>query len=136
VLYVYVGKSKVDKQRKGHVIVVGRAIKHKSICPIVWFHLWKSQRPASKKFFCRKHGVPLDAAEPHKILKRLLKCRPNVDASLYGSDSLRKKGCTAAAAAGVQTLLLKRHGNWKSDAVFIYIKSSPEERLSVSRAFL
>jgi hypothetical protein len=68
-------------------------------------------------------------AEPNKILKKLLKCRPDVDAALYGSHSLRKNGCTEAAAAGVQIRLLKSHGNWKSDAMFLYIKSSLEERL-------
>jgi hypothetical protein len=32
--------------------------------------------------------------------------------------------------------LRKRHGNWKSDATFIYIKNSLGERLSVTQSFL
>jgi hypothetical protein len=136
VLFVFVGSAKNDQKRRGHTIVVGKAIHHESICPILWFNMCMAKRPASKKFFCRANGKPMDSAEPNRILKRLLRSRPEVDASLYGSHSLRKEGCTAAAAAGVETTLLKRHGNWKSDAVFIYIKNSLKERLSVSQAFL
>jgi hypothetical protein len=68
-----------------------------------------------------------------KILKKL-RSRPDVDASLYGSHSLRKEGCIAAAKAGVEITLLKRHGNWKSDAVFTHIKNSLKERLSFIEA--
>jgi hypothetical protein len=132
VLYVFVGKAKNDQERRGHTIVVGKAAKHPTICPIHWFKVCTAMRPVSKKFFCRTNGKPLNAAEPNKILKKLLRSRPEVEASLYGSHSLRKKGCTGAAAAGVETTLLKRHGNWKSDAIFIYIKNSLEQRLSVT----
>jgi hypothetical protein len=136
VLYVYVGKAKNDQVREGNLIVVGQATKHPTICPVAWFHIYMRMRPASTKFFSRANGVPLLAAEPNKILKKLLKCRPDVDAALYGSHSLRKNGCTEAAAAGVKLRLLKRHGNWKSDAVFLYNKDSLQERLSVSKSFL
>jgi hypothetical protein len=53
-----------------------------------------------------------------------------------GSHSLRKGGCSAAAGAGIETTLLKRHGNWRSDAIFLYIKNSLRERRSVSRSFI
>ena len=36
VLYVYVGKSKADKVRRGHSVIVGKATKHPGICPIAW----------------------------------------------------------------------------------------------------
>ena len=136
VLFVYVGKSKTDQERRGHTIVVGKAEHHRTICPIDWYKIAVASRPNSKKFFCRPDGKALLAADPNKILKKLLLTRPEVDASLYGSHSLRKKGCTAAAAAGVELTLLKRHGNWKSDAIFTYIKNSIQERLSVSRSFI
>jgi hypothetical protein len=137
VLFVYVGKSKTDKERRGHSILVGKAEHHHTICPINWFRIAEQQRPANaEKFFCRPDGKALLAAEPNKILKKLLRSRPDVDASLYGSHSLRKVGCTEAARAGVEITLLKRHGNWKSDAVFTYIKNSIKERLSVSQSFI
>jgi hypothetical protein len=86
------------------------------------------------KFFCKPNGERLPTTEPNKILKKLLKSRSEVDASLYGSHSLRKEGCSKAAAAGVSLTLLKRHGNWDSAA--IYIKNSLVERLSVTQSFL
>jgi hypothetical protein len=136
VLFVKVETSKTDKERRGHTIVVGKAEHHPTICPVDRFKIAVARRPESKKFFCRPNGKALYAAEPNKILKKLLLSRPDVDASLYGSHSLRKEGCTAAAAAGVELTLLKRHGNWKSDAVFTYIKNSMKERLSVSKSFI
>jgi len=41
-----------------------------------------------------------------------------------------------AFAAGVDQLLVKRHGNWKSDVVFHYVTNSLEALLSVSDAVL
>jgi hypothetical protein len=65
---------------------------------------------------------------PNGILKKLL-IRIGVDHSAYGSHSCRKGGCTAAARAGIEVRVLKRHGNWKSDAVYTYIHESLEEKL-------
>jgi hypothetical protein len=66
-------------------------------------------------------------------LKKLLG-KIGVDPTEYGSHSCRKGGCTAAALAGIEVRVLKRHGNWKSDAVNTYIHESIEEKLSVSQA--
>jgi hypothetical protein len=61
---------------------------------------------------------------------------PEQEISRYGSHSLRKGGATAAAATRVRMHLLKRHGRWRSDAVFIYIVDPLVARLEVSRAIL
>jgi hypothetical protein len=69
-------------------------------------------------------------------LKKLLK-RIGVDPKQYGAHSCRKDGCTAAALAGIEVRVLKRHGNWKIDAVYTYIHESIPGRSSVSlRPFL
>ena len=136
-LYVYVGKLKTDQGRRGHTIVIGAAQHFPNICPILWFKTYTNMRPKNAaKFFCKPNGERLATTEPNKILKKLLRSRPEIDASLYGSHSLRKEGCSKAAAAGVSLTLLKRHGNWKSDAIFIYIKNSLAERLSVTQSLL
>ena len=34
-------------------------------------------------------------------------------------------GATAAVAAGVDIVLVKRHGRWKSECFYIYIRTDP-----------
>ena len=51
----------------------------------------------------------------------------------YGLHSLRAGGASAAANAGVEDQLFKRHGRWRSEnAKDGYVKDSYESRLSVS----
>jgi hypothetical protein len=54
----------------------------------------------------------------------------------YGSHSLRRGGATAAAKAKVQMHVIKRHGRWASDAVYLYIVDGVEEQLGLSAAVL
>ena len=95
-------------------------------------------RRNSKFFF---HQVPKESLEPLAstspchLIKAWLK-RINVDPTGYGSHSLRRGGATAAAAALVRFHVLKRHGRWKSDTVYLYIVDGPEEQLGVSQAVL
>jgi integrase len=52
----------------------------------------------------------------------------------FGLHSLRSGGATAAAAAGIDDRLFKKHGRWKSDkAKDGYVKENIDVRLSVSK---
>ena len=51
----------------------------------------------------------------------------------YGFHSLRAAGATDAARAGAEEREIKAHGNWKSDAVKLYIRQSTRDRLRVSK---
>ena len=54
---------------------------------------------------------------------------------LLGLHSLRSGGATAAANAGVNDRLFKRHGRWRSDkAKDGYVKDNLEALLSVSKS--
>jgi len=56
---------------------------------------------------------------------------PAVD---FGLHSLKAGGATAAAVAGVQDRLFKKHGRWKSEnAKDGYIEDSLQQRLSVTK---
>ena len=56
-------------------------------------------------------------------------------AKLFGLHSLRSGGATAAANAGVNDRLFKRHGRWRSDrAKDGYVKDNFEALLSVSQS--
>ena len=64
------------------------------------------------------------------------RARIKVDPKGFDSHSLRRGGATAAAQAHVKMHVLKRHGRWLSDAVYMYIVDGPEEQLGVSQAVL
>ena len=62
-------------------------------------------------------------------------CPLVADVSVFGLHSLRARGVTAAANAGIQDRLLKRHGRWKSElAKDGYVKDNVESLASVSKA--
>ncbi len=50
----------------------------------------------------------------------------------YGFHSLRAGAATDAHRNGATEEWIKQHGNWKSDAVKIYIRQGIEERLATT----
>jgi hypothetical protein len=140
VLFVFIEKSKTDQARNGHTVLLGQA-KNGALCPIFWFKMFQiwATTTASALFHQadpKKGGLAAPSAG--KILKGLLKLAgvDEVDVKLLTSHSCRIGGATAAAAAGVNLRLIMRHGNWKSFAVFLYIRDCMQDRLSVSKAIL
>jgi len=133
VLFIYIEKSKVDQDRIGHTVVIGES-SDSQLCPITNYKTYMKLRKRSEYLFHQVGSVkPLSAKTPNSIVKSWLK-RINVDSKKYGSHSMRRGGATAAAAKGVQQRLIMRHGNWKTNCVFIYISESIENQLSVSKA--
>jgi integrase len=136
VLFVFLEKSKTDQIRNGHTLVVGPAHDQR-ICPIALFKRWMGLRNplAPFLFHARNKIEKLSATIPNGRLKHRLK-RIGVDPRKYGSHSARRGLATQAAKAGVQERLIKKHCNWRSDAVYVYIEESLANRLSVSAAIL
>ena len=140
-LFVFVEMSKTDQCRNGHTIVLG-ASQLASICPISWFIIYSFSRDINAVFFFHakkgsKKSVEskLSTSTPWHKVKQFISSIGE-DPKLYGSHSCRRGGVTAAVANNVNTLLIARHGNWKSDAVFGYISDSISRKLSVSKAIL
>jgi hypothetical protein len=52
-----------------------------------------------------------------------------VDASLYSRHSFRRGGATYAHRLGVDPMLIKRMGDWRSDAYMLYIDHHTPEGL-------
>lgn len=140
-LYVVVKKSKTDQESISRTVVLAKS-KTSSLCPTSWFNIYMKEREKLPGIYLfhntSRPGHKLSAKRPNGVLKEWLK-KIGVsedDRKLYGSHSMRKGGATAAAKAKVRIHVLKRHGRWKSDAVFLYIVDDEGEKLSVSKAIL
>jgi hypothetical protein len=77
-------------------------------------------------------GERISEDAPRGRFKHWLQLTGVEDASAYGFHSLRGGGATDAAKSGVEERHIKVHGNWKSDAVRVYIRLNTEERLMAS----
>jgi hypothetical protein len=131
--------SKTDQVAAGHTVLLAKA-KDMWLCPVSFFKVYRDYRCAEEHFLF--HSVPDKNGRVHKlanttpcfIVKAALK-NIGEDPSLYGSHSCRRGGVTAAVEAEVDMLLVARHGNWRSTAVYLYVADSIDRKLSVSRAF-
>ena len=140
-LVVMVQMSKTDQERAGHTILVSPSALRLT-CPLFWYTVYDQMRAKDSKFFFHQaQGAGrsvlegLSANTPCHIVKSRL-AELGIDSSGYGSHSCRRGGATAAVAANVDLHLVKRHGHWKSDDVYLYVVDSVRARLSVSEAIL
>jgi integrase len=136
VLYIRVRTSKTDPGRNGATVVLA-AHPGSPICPVRWFRLFCTVRRSPTHVFHSTEPKALKLAKttPNSLLKKWLLVI-GVDPKPYGSHSLRRGGCSAAAAREVRLHIMKRHGRWASDAVYLYIQDPGESRVAVSRAIL
>jgi site-specific recombinase XerD len=131
VLMVYVEKAKNDQERMGNVVMVGDSV-GSELCPVSWFRKYVVVRTRlAEYFFHTKKDKKLSKTTPAGRMKKWV-AQIGVNADEYSSHSARIGGTTAASQDGVATILLKRHGNWKSDVVYDYIRDSVEDKLSVT----
>jgi hypothetical protein len=140
VLFIFVLNSKTDQLSHGHTIVLDSG-SIRDLDVLQWHTLYMRQKhlagKSSKWLFPNFSEVKnhLSAATPNKVIKRCLSM-VGINPKPYGSHSARRGGATAAAKAGIEERLLRKHGYWRSDAVYCYIIESMQNRLSVSRAIL
>ena len=53
-----------------------------------------------------------------------------LDPAKFSTHSLRRGGATFLRLCGAPIEVIKERGDWKSDAVFLYLKASLAERLT------
>jgi hypothetical protein len=88
--------------------------------------------PAKGKDFGKQLSPTTISSRLKKYLREIGQAGVNVEGlTAYG---LRVAGVSQALRAGVQERIIKRHGNWKSDAVRFYMRDEPEALLAVSDA--
>jgi hypothetical protein len=135
-LFIFIEKSKTDQGRTGEVVVISKSDDPR-ICPVVWFKYLENIRDEESDFLYHHHNSPagLSSSTPCGRVQKWLTAI-GLNGKEFGSHSCRSGGATAAAQAGVKLRLLKRHGRWKSDAVFLYVRDSIIQKLEVTRGFL
>jgi len=131
-------KSKTDKERQGLKVVLSCACSDKrkdAICPIRWHERWTAKRDQKSEFYFHsaKGTRQMANSTPNTVLKRQLRAI-GVDEHRFTSRSGRAGGATAACAWGIDVALLKRHGGWKSECVYRYVRPSVEQLMSVSKS--
>ena len=140
VLMIRFQKSKTDQLRKGDTVFVGPGPDN-TICPVRWFKIFvgyfrirgaPSFFHSAKSFGKAPSEIPaICGVATNTMVKDRLELI-GVNPTGYGSHSCRRGGATAAAAAGVDICLVKRHGRWLSDAVYSYVDDSIRRKLMVS----
>ena len=89
---------------------------------------------AAAPLFVTNTGQRLAVDTPRGRLKQWLKAIGEEEVERYGFHSMRAGAATDTARAGVNERHIRSHGNWKSDAVKLYVRESIEERLMASNA--
>lgn len=86
-------------------------------------------------------AVPNSSSKIVPISKNVLLSRfrdmlllTDLDPSKYSFHSLRHGGATLATRAGIPELLLKHHGDWRSDCFQTYIKQASVDMFKVTKA--
>ena len=144
---IFIPSSKTDVYRSGKHVMISKG--HTTSCPIRILNayislanlqqhqfIFRSLSKTNGGYKLRDMNQPMSYTRARECILDLL--RPVVgddDISKFGVHSLRSGGVTAAANAGVNDRLLKRHGRWKTDlAKDGYIKDDIQKILSVSRS--
>jgi len=141
VLQVYVHeKSKNDRERRGHTRVAA-ARPNKEICVVrtVARYVLECERSTPRRLngpddplFPRVEGGAMAGDTPNGRLQHWLGAAGVAAPTSYGFHSLRAGAATDAYRNGATVDWIKQHGNWKSDAVKIYIRQGIEEQLATT----
>jgi integrase len=141
VLQVYVHeKSKNDRERRGHTRVAA-ARPRQAICVMrtVAQYVLACEQSTPRRLdapddplFPRMEGGAMAGDTPNGRLQHWLSAAGVAAPTSYGFHSLRAGAATDAYRNGATEDWIKQHGNWKSDAVKIYIRQGIEEQLATT----
>jgi integrase len=133
VMWVRIRYSKTNQTRKPPVIIPVAATGDE-LCPVeaVRSHMRETQGTGETNLFLVKGKgskfVPLTHVNLVAGIKELATAA-GVDPKQYSGHSLRRGGATMAFQMGLSTHLIKNHGVWKGDSVYLYHELSAKDRL-------
>ena len=144
---LYLGKSNTDVYREGREVVISKTGTITGPVDMLDRYLklaGTSENSVDYIFrsvsFCKstdsyklRNSGQISYTRAREILLSALEA-VGLEKRKFGLHSLRSGGATAAAAAGIDDRLFKKHGRWKSDkAKDGYVKENIDVRLSVSK---
>lgn len=130
-----VSKSKTNQFRdRVHQIPIA-LVKGNSLCAVFWTKVHFRQCPAPPDAAAFRlprmgHSVPMSYAYYMQVIK-LMCSNSGLNAMEFSSHSLRRGGATYLRMCGASIDEIKERGDWKSNAVYQYLKLSVDERLDM-----
>ena len=134
-MMVRVSKSKtIQYKERVHLIPVTK-VRNRRLCAVYWVtrhFLDCPAHPGAAAFRIPRGGnsIPLQYSYYTAVIKFLCS-RAGLDQSDYSSHSLRRGGATFLRLCGATLDQIKERGDWKSDAVYAYLKASVIERMTL-----
>ena len=133
-MMVRVRMSKTIQYRERiHLIPVSK-VADRALCAVHWVgeHFRGVAAPGDAHAFRIPRGVGSISMPYNYYLGALrnLCMRAGLNAHDFSTHSLRRGGATFLRMCGASIYEIKERGDWKSDAVFEYLKASVRERLS------
>ena len=115
-------------------------VDNKAICPVIWVHFMMQEVPAlahdpAFTIYVKGEKMALSANQLVARIRKWLKLiKENEDE--YSLHSLRRGGATFAYQCNIEGEMIKRLGNWASEAYKRYIDVSMDERFDSMKAFV
>lgn len=124
----------IQFRERVHSIPVA-AVEDPALCAVYWVRRHFNDSPAGEgehAFRIRSRGVSVSM--PYAFYLAAIKhlaVRAQLRPANFTTHSLRRGGATFLRMCGATILEIKERGDWRSDAVFEYLKSSLTERLAL-----
>ena len=115
-------------------------VENKVICPVMWMHHMMQQVPGLPEdpaFTVWVYGQKM-ALSANQLVARIRSWLKLIkeDDSQYSLHSLRRGGTTFAYQCNIEAEMIKKLGNWASDAYKRYIDISMDDRYKSMKAFV
>ena len=109
------------------------------LCPVSAFKKYLASVPTEKnlplfQISVKQQWQPLTAFKARSFL-RLAVTSIGLDPKVYTFHSFRRSGASLAFNHDVDLNKIKQHGNWKSDAIWTYLRNTPKAASTIPTTF-
>ena len=109
------------------------------LCPVAAYKKYLASVPIDKnlplfQILVKQQWQPLTAFKACSFLK-LAVTSIGLDPKIYTFHSFRRSGASLAFNHDVDLNKIKQHGNWKSDAIWTYLRSTPKVASTIPTTF-
>ena len=110
------------------------------LCPVTVFKNYLASVPIDKtlplfQISVKQQWLPLTAFKARSFLK-LAVTSIGLDPKIYTFHSFRRSGASLAFNHDVDLNKIKQHGNWKSDAIWTYLRNTPKAASTIPTTFV